>query len=835
VGRDHELEEAVGALASGRGALLVGPAGVGRSRLARAASERAGGPVEWFHGASTAPFGPFARLLPGPSEVPVVERFPAAAAELAGRGPDVVAVVDDAHLLDDVSLAFVDHVLDATPVRLLLTTCADDPMPPSLARRRRDGLLAHVAVHPLHPDDVGDLVTAALPGEVDRALRRWLVETSDGNPLLLRELLADALEREAVTFEAGRWQRRGAAGPPTARLREVVGVRQGTLGDDERTAAELLAVGGQLPVGLLEALTSPAAVVGLERREMLVAGEDSQRVEVGLAHPVHAEVLLGELGPVQVRAHLRALVAAVEVTPAGRRQDRFRLALWRARLGEVDDWRLLLDVAREVAGRPHEEVARVATRAPHATPGPRVHLVTALELARAAEAHGGGFEAATLVRALCLRLGDAAGVAAADARLEDLAPAALAAVADDSPALEAAALAVGGRPADALGAAAAVLDDADATATDRVLATAARVGALVQLGRTAEAAAVAEGGLRQVHGAAAGPVWALVIAQLYALLIGGRLGDAEEVATACRDAAARAGSDDGVAAIEVALASTALAQGRPRSAVRWAEAAVDKLADAELRNAALGVLAHAAATRGDLAVATSALDRTDDPATTHAIGPQLLRARAWVAVAAGRVDDAIEGLRADAAACQGASAYVGELGFLHDVARLGRPDLVAERVAEVVAGMDDVLPPAVLAHVLALRDDDGAALEAAAAGFCRIGAAALEAEALAQAAGAHRRAGAASRSAAAAARARAVAARCEGSRTPGMAEADAVPVLTRREHQVAELAARGLTDRAVAEALGIAVRTAETHLHNAFTKLGVTRRADLGTALDTLA
>ena len=56
--------------------------------------------------------------------------------------------------------------------------------------------------------------------------------------------------------------------------------------------------------------------------------------------------------------------------------------------------------------------------------------------------------------------------------------------------------------------------------------------------------------------------------------------------------------------------------------------------------------------------------------------------------------------------------------------------------------------------------------------------------------------------------------------------------LTTREREVVGLAARGLPDRAVAEHLGISLRTAQTHLARAFTKLGVHRRSELAGLLD---
>jgi DNA-binding NarL/FixJ family response regulator len=55
--------------------------------------------------------------------------------------------------------------------------------------------------------------------------------------------------------------------------------------------------------------------------------------------------------------------------------------------------------------------------------------------------------------------------------------------------------------------------------------------------------------------------------------------------------------------------------------------------------------------------------------------------------------------------------------------------------------------------------------------------------------------------------------------------------LTPAEHRVAELAAQGLTNRAIAERLYVTQRTVETHLTHAFQKLNISSRAELEGAL----
>jgi DNA-binding CsgD family transcriptional regulator len=59
--------------------------------------------------------------------------------------------------------------------------------------------------------------------------------------------------------------------------------------------------------------------------------------------------------------------------------------------------------------------------------------------------------------------------------------------------------------------------------------------------------------------------------------------------------------------------------------------------------------------------------------------------------------------------------------------------------------------------------------------------------------------------------------------------------LTPAEHRVCALAARGLSNREIAEELWITRRTVETHLTHAFQKLDITARTGLAAALEPQA
>ncbi|MCA1842138.1 MAG: helix-turn-helix transcriptional regulator [Actinobacteria bacterium] len=58
-------------------------------------------------------------------------------------------------------------------------------------------------------------------------------------------------------------------------------------------------------------------------------------------------------------------------------------------------------------------------------------------------------------------------------------------------------------------------------------------------------------------------------------------------------------------------------------------------------------------------------------------------------------------------------------------------------------------------------------------------------------------------------------------------DAKGARALTAREAQVAGLVARGRTNREIAAALRISVRTAESHVDHILTKLGLRNRAEL--------
>lgn len=136
-------------------------------------------------------------------------------------------------------------------------------------------------------------------------------------------------------------------------------------------------------------------------------------------------------------------------------------------------------------------------------------------------------------------------------------------------------------------------------------------------------------------------------------------------------------------------------------------------------------------------------------------------------------------------------------------------------------------------HARAFAASDGAGLQAAAAEYLALGLGWHAAETFAQAIRAFREAGRHGSGALAAERLRSTLALCDPLHTPALAGGENLLVLTRRESEIAMLAAARHSDRVIAERLGLSVRTVQTHLARAYTKLGVTSREELRSRLLT--
>jgi DNA-binding CsgD family transcriptional regulator len=250
----------------------------------------------------------------------------------------------------------------------------------------------------------------------------------------------------------------------------------------------------------------------------------------------------------------------------------------------------------------------------------------------------------------------------------------------------------------------------------------------------------------------------------------------------------------------------------------------------------LAGLALAEAMRGHLdAAAAAAAERDELPAGPLAIWETDLieRSRAWVAAASGELSQASQILAAGAGRAAMANLRIAEARLLHDVSRLGQPALAAPRLATLAEVTDSEFVAALARHAAALVRGKGHDLEAAAHAFEALGADLLAAEAYLAAAASYRDKGFARQATNATRRAGELAAPLGDVRTPGLSLGGSTGLdqLTRREREIAAMAAAGASSRDIAAKLVLSVRTVDNHLQNVYSKLGVTSRDELARVL----
>jgi DNA-binding CsgD family transcriptional regulator len=867
VGRDAAMQR-LGTLLTNdgeSGVVLAGAAGVGKTRVGTecltlaTTAGFATARVTATRAASGIPFGAFAPLLP-PS-VPTVMRSDSqqemlqgaalAIAEL-GAGRPLALFVDDAHLLDGASATLVHQLALMPAVFVIVALTVGERGPDAVTALWKDGVAERLDIAPIGREDIAQLLPSVLGGPVDGATLRYLASRSAGNVLFLRHLVLGALDAGALRAEDEVW--RLVAHPLPASLVDLVETRLGGLEDAARTLLETVAYGEPAGVELLSRVADVTQLEILERQNLVVITRHGRRFEVRLAHPLHGDVLRARAPMLRADAARRTLADEVEATGARRHDDLLRVAEWRLegggsiptgmalaaagrarRAGALDlaevlsrramegedrfEAALLHGEVLDLLGRVDEAEEELRALQPSARDEPqrlalavaRIYIVgsrqarvgEALKLSeRALEAVGeeGRHEVAAIHANLVMSLGDAAGALRLAEPLLDVAK---------------------GR---------ALVEACDAAAT-----------AFTRIGRIADALDAADRGAA-AHLAVGGrlPVRhpaVHVLSRAEALCAAGRLVEAERTG---QEHYERWVEDEQVAGQAIAawvLARTALAQGKAGSALRWASEHVSlqrQCGSLVLRRWALVDRAYALALAGRAADAAAALEEADGlPVLPDGRWwPNQLRARAWTAVAQGDIREAVSLLWDMARTGAERGEPLPEAEALHDLARLGEASSVDDRLAELAHTVEGALAAARAQHARALAINDARALRAVSSTFEDMGAVLLAAEAATAATAAQGRPRENREAAGDERRAAALRTRCEGAVTPGLSTGRAGASLTSRELEIAKLAAKGLSNRAIAERLKLSVRTVENQLQRVYEKLGVRGRTTLTAVLD---
>jgi DNA-binding CsgD family transcriptional regulator len=895
VGRRADVEAALQAITDPRsaGVVVTGGPGVGKTRLADTTlveAEAKGLRVVRAMGSETAraiPLGALAHLLPpevvlaeaGEGSLDPVRLMAHARQALRDAAGRAVLSIDDAQHLDAVSATLLAQLVAEDAVALVITARTGARLPDTIAGLQRAGRIATIDLLPLTDPSVDTLLHLALGAPVEGRTSASLRVASSGNPLVLRELVRTAVAEGTLTTRDGVWYLDGPPPRPSGAA-ELLSDRLQHLDGDALAVVEALALAGPSRLDVMMTVADLSVLEGLEADDLIELRPGTAPGDpdlLALAHPLLVEAVRQQISPLRTRSVLAAHADRVEAAFGATGDDALRIATWRLDAGiEVDPSLLEAAAVQARLATDFALTARLAGAAERGRPTLRTGLLlgealhqlaqwneSEAVLADAADRAGGLADRTALVMARSANL--LFGLLQTDVAT-DIVQAAIDALppgAHDEP--DDVALArfelcsriamlqvYDGRPADALTTLGPRPDPLPDDSTEQTVAERrthlrsrvvwAMTGgpALVLLGRTADAIEVTQTAHAEhvelgqdVGFPGAG---SHMIALGHALQDHGELELAAQVAGSGYEATVLSGGLIGQLWFALHLGRIAMLRGHAGSVERWFRESLSLCATAGWagpRAIATSGVAAGAALKGDADDAAQAIrDYESMPDQFRFLQPERCLGPAWTASAAGRLDDARALLHAGAEYAARTAQHSSEAWLLYEIARLGHGVEVVDRLTELEVATQSPLVSARANHVRAEAARDLDALTAAAERLAELGIDLGAAEAFAAAADLARAAGDQRRANSLSVRSTELIDRCEGTRSGRIISTEVVVPLSAREREVANLAAAGVPSKDIADKLFVSVRTVNNHLQNAYTKLGVSSRAELRAALD---
>ncbi|HEX5142690.1 MAG TPA: LuxR C-terminal-related transcriptional regulator [Mycobacterium sp.] len=864
-GRDDELaalRRALSGTGNYAGVVIAGPAGVGKTRLAReliSEAAAAGSRTNWIVGTASArpiPLGAFAVAL-GPNSAPMAESAPSIRrvinALVSQQNPRRILIgVDDAHQLDGFSAHVVHQLAQTREARLVVTVRTGVPEPDAVTALWKDGLLSRLDLEPLSVESTRAVVEAALDGPLDKKSAKRFWRLTGGNALFIQQLVKDQLSAGRLRQVAGVWMWDGDVAVSQS-MSDLVGHRLDQLPPNLAMALDALSLCEPLEVDVLTDLVGSADLEVAEQMNLVRVERSGGRLMASLAHPIFGELRRAAAGEIYL-SRLRGRLAE-------------RLGERTEKTPEPDPQRTVVRAQLTLDSDLQPDPALLLEAAEHAMRMNEIDL--AMRFANAAATHDPA--AAARLQALCLVItqgGDDAeeflkGIVAANdeerrrwalLRAENTvwmrgkpaeAAAILAELATDDEtdadraarlALEACVDAVLARCVEGEQKAAVALESGTLSDLTALLAARAFVMSAGALGHVSAIAPVFDEAIERAthsHETSSMRFWFGGV-YLRACRITGWIEECQR-ATALLTALDEDAPGRASANLLFLRGHAALIRGELREAVRLlheALATAQQHGVATLRPACYFALVEAHAKLGESAEAAEMLAnaRAVVPPDFLFMQTALAVAIGWAQAAAGELADAVQTVLSEAAVARTRNQPTHELACLQAAIQWGAGDRlsdVAVRARELADVLKLPLAETIAVHAESLRDGDGDRLLSAVEGYRKIGDRCTAADAAAQAAvlltGAQMR----SRGIQAASIASELAQQCGGLCTPATRSPVSPTPLTGRQREVAELVAAGLSNKEIADRLVTSPRTVEGHILKACQRVGATSRGQL--------
>ena len=312
VGRVADLDLAVRSVHHRGQVLITGEAGIGKTSLLHAAAtELDSDGFRCFVATATAgltehPLASLGHLLgdiAGGAPHDLERRAVEALCRLA-PGSSGVLVLDDVQLLDPWSLHAIVSARATDGPRLLVAARSTGPLSDAVATiGRTPG--TRIELQRLSTSETAELARIELGAPLDTVSAVRIHDATDGLPLAVAELIRYAKRSGALTLRAGLWRWTSDA-QIDQRLAELLGLRVESLTCAAREVLELLCMVDHLPIGIVDEVIPGVDLAELEGQRLVRLAARSGWVAP--AHPLLRDACLTRLEPLRRRALLERLV-----------------------------------------------------------------------------------------------------------------------------------------------------------------------------------------------------------------------------------------------------------------------------------------------------------------------------------------------------------------------------------------------------------------------------------------------------------------------------------------------------------------------------------------------
>ncbi|KNC18760.1 hypothetical protein AC792_10360 [Arthrobacter sp. RIT-PI-e] len=324
VGREDEFASVRDVLTdeTGRGVLLVGTSGIGKTTLAQQVIQGLAGTMDhiYLRGSashSTVPYGALNVLLAELDEdtarnpllvlTALQRRFDSTAASRP-----TVMHLDSVEDVDELSATVIAHLARVGAVRLLVTCENLLRAPGEFLDLWKDRVLERFDLHPLGFEATADLLGAALGNPVSRSAAQQQWSVSGGNPRYLQLATRADVESGHLFRRDGVWVSLDAPRPESGRsVADWSTAKLAELSPEDRAVVEVLAVSGPLPVSLLLEVAASTSLDTLQSAGMVTL-EREDAPSVRLTYEVFADVVRAQLLSLRGRQALETIGARLD-------------------------------------------------------------------------------------------------------------------------------------------------------------------------------------------------------------------------------------------------------------------------------------------------------------------------------------------------------------------------------------------------------------------------------------------------------------------------------------------------------------------------------------------